>query len=185
MSRKAILYISVSMDGYIADREGKSDRLFPSTSVADGSEAEENVPAAPYGFFPDHVDTVLMGHNTYEQIMEERSPEEWPFSKLKSFIFTHRELDDKKGIAFVQKRPEKVLSELKEAPGKNIWIHGGSSLINQLLDAGLIDEFHLKIMPVVLGGGIPLFNRSHPDLKLQIKSTHEHEGIIDAIYSCA
>lgn len=176
MSRKIILYVAVSLDGYIADHEGKVDRLTGKDSGYEGD----------YGYeeFISGVDTVVMGRNTYQQIVTELSPEEWPYPTLKSYIFTHQEMNDRRGIAFVQRKPEKFLLEMKEKPGKDIWICGGSDLANQLMDTGIIDEYHLHIMPVVLGGGVPLFSRPHPGLQLCIENIKEVNGVIDVIYSC-
>lgn len=176
MSRKVTLYIAVSLDGYIADQNGKVDRLT----------GENSGNGEDYGYneFIAGIDTVVMGMNTYQQITTELSPEEWPYQNLKSYIFTHHEMDDKRGIAFIQKRPEKFMQELKEMAGGGIWICGGANLANQLMDTGLIDEIHLNIMPVVLGGGIPLFDRSHPGLQLCMQSVREIDGVIDVVYSC-
>lgn len=176
MSRRVILYVAVSLDGYIADREGKTDRLTGTNPEYDGD----------YGYseFLSGVDTVVMGRTTYQQIVTELSPGEWPYPELKSYIFTHQEMDDKRGIAFIQRKPEKFLMEMKKKPGKDIWVCGGSNLANQLIDAGLIDEYHLHIMPVVLGGGVPLFSKPHPALQLYIENIKETNGVIDVIYSC-
>lgn len=176
MSRKVILYVAVSLDGYIADHEGKVDRLVGKDSEYNGDYG--------YGEFISHVDTVVMGMHTYQQIMTELSPDEWPYPNLKSYIFTHQEMNDRRGIAFIQRKPEKFLLELKNKPGKDIWICGGSNLANQLMDAGMIDEYHLHIMPVVLGGGVPLFNKPHPGLQLCIESIKEVNGVINVVYSC-
>lgn len=175
MGRKMILYVAVSLDGYIADQKGNVDKLTGKDPAYDGD----------YGYeeFLSGVDTIVMGRHTYQQITSELSPEEWPYPNLKSYIFTHQEIEDQRGIAFIQRKPEKFLRELKEKPGKDIWICGGSNLANQLMDTGLIDEYHLHIMPVVLGGGVPLFCRPHPDLKLCIERIREINGVIDVIYS--
>ena len=176
MSRKVILYVAVSLDGYIADSNGKVDRLLDTKSDYTGDYGYSN--------FVSGVDTVVMGMRTYQQIVTELSPDEWPYQNLKSYIFTHQEVDDRRGIAFIQRNPAKFLAEIKQKPGKDIWICGGSNLANQLMDAGMIDEYHLHIMPVILGGGIPLFDRSHPGLQLCIESVKETGGVIDVTYSC-
>lgn len=176
MSRKVILYIAVSLDGYIADRKGRTDGLVGQDPEYQGDYG--------YGAFIAGVDTVIMGRKTYSQIVTELSPEKWPYENMKSYIFTRREMDDQRGIAFIQRKPEKFIRELKEKPGKDIWICGGSNLANQLMDAGVIDEYHLNIMPVVLGGGVPLFDKAHPGLRLCMERVREINGVIDVVYSC-
>ena len=177
MARKVILYISVSLDGYIADQYGSVSQLVGKSEEYSGD----------YGYeeFISGTDTILMGMNTYRQITEELSPDTWPYPTLKSYVFTHKEMDDQRGIAFIQRRPEKFLAELKAQSGKHIWVCGGSNLANQLIGAGMIYDFHLHIMPVVLGGGIPLFDRAHPNLRLCIENVKETNGVIDITYSCS
>lgn len=175
MSRKVILYIAVSLDGYIADSEGKIDWL--------GGQDENYEGDYGYGEFISDVDTVVMGMNTYQQITTELSPEKWPYENKRVYVFTHREMDDGRNLAFIQKNAEKFMAELKLKQGKNIWICGGADLANQFMKAGLIDEYHLTIMPVILGKGIPLFSHDHPEIRLQIERVQEIHGVIDIVYS--
>ena len=72
--RKVVLYIAMSLDGYIADSTGKVDWL-----NGHGSE-EENVDT--YSAFIRDVDTVIMGWNTYDQVTTELSPDEWVYKGL-------------------------------------------------------------------------------------------------------
>jgi dihydrofolate reductase len=63
--------------------------------------------------------------------------------------------------------PGKV-AELKQQPGKDIFVFGSANLSSTLAQHGLIDEYRLGVNPIVLGSGTPLFNggRSKLDLKL-------------------
>ena len=80
MARKVILYISVSLDGYIADQYGSVSQLVGKSEEYSGD----------YGYeeFISGTDTILMGMNTYRQITEELSPDTWPYPTLKSYVFT-------------------------------------------------------------------------------------------------
>jgi len=51
------------------------------------------------------------------------------------------------------------ISHLRQQPGKDILVFGGPSFVSSLIQGGYIDEFHLLINPVVLGKGLPIFNR--------------------------
>ena len=51
-----------------------------------------------------------------------------------------------------------VVKQLKMQDGKDIIVYGGSTFVASLIKAGLIDEFHLLVNPVVLGEGLPVFN---------------------------
>ena len=83
--RKVILYIAMSLDGYIADKNGGVDWL--SGQGAEG--AEEGT----YSEFIKGIDTVVMGWNTYVQVKTELSPEIWPYEELTSYVITHRKVD--------------------------------------------------------------------------------------------
>ena len=80
--RKTILYIAMSLDGYIADKNGSVDWL-----TGQGTD-EENVDT--YSEFVKDIDTVVMGWNTYAQVITELSPGKWPYENLTSYIITHR-----------------------------------------------------------------------------------------------
>ena len=79
--RKVVLFIAMSLDGFIADRRGGVDWL-----SGQGSGASFDA----YGAFIQNVDTVLMGWNTYHQIITELAPGEWPYTGLACYVFTHR-----------------------------------------------------------------------------------------------
>ena len=81
--RKAILYIAMSLDGYIADENGGVDWL--SGQDPDG-ESE-----GTYHEFVRGTDTVVMGWKTYHQVMTELSPDEWVYGNLMTYVITHRE----------------------------------------------------------------------------------------------
>lgn len=83
--RKVSLFIAVSLDGYIADVDGKVDWLKGQESTGAESESYDN--------FIKDIDTVIMGWNTYNQIITELSPDEWVYSGLKIYVITHKEME--------------------------------------------------------------------------------------------
>lgn len=82
--RKVSLFIAVSLDGYIADADGKVDWLEGQESTGAESESYDN--------FIKDIDTVIMGWNTYNQIITELSPDEWVYSGLNTYVITHKEM---------------------------------------------------------------------------------------------
>ena len=82
--KKVVLYIAMSQDGYIADKEGKVDWLKGQNAK------EENIDT--YSSFIKEVDTVIMGRNTYKQIITELSPNQWIYHDLTTYVITHRKL---------------------------------------------------------------------------------------------
>lgn len=173
--RKVVLYIAMSLDGYIADSSRKVDWL-----NGHGSE-EENVDT--YSVFIRDVDTVIMGWNTYHQVMTELSPGEWVYKGLTTYVITHRKLSSTENIKFVQDDPCSVVEKLKSEEGKAIWICGGASIIQPLMQGGLIDEYYISIMPTILGSGIRLFEESQDEIKLKLVRTQSYNGITELVYS--
>ena len=82
--RNVILYIAMSLDGYLADANG-------GVAWLDGDGSDSLHPGS-YEAFSETVDTVLMGYRTYRQIVTELSPETWPYCGKTTYVWTHREL---------------------------------------------------------------------------------------------
>lgn len=172
--RDVVLFIAMSLDGYIADSNGKVDWL-----KGQNENEEKN---DSYSAFVNEADTVIMGWKTYFQIVTELSPEEWVYSYLKSYVITHREAVSTDIIEFTSEDPCDLVRKLKQENGKNIWICGGSDLIRQLMKEDLIDVYYISVIPIILGNGIPLFEKTNNEIKLQLIKTHSCNGITELIY---
>ncbi|MCC4422453.1 GNAT family N-acetyltransferase [Limosilactobacillus reuteri] len=172
--RKVILFIALSLDGYIADKNGGVDWIH-------GHSDDSNNPDT-YSEFIKDIDTVLMGWNTYHQVRTELSPNKWVYEDLQSYVFTHRQETSIDNIHFVAEQPVKVVKQLKQQPGKDIWICGGASLVQQLAQQNLIDEYYLTIVPTLLGQGIRLFNTLPNPINLQLIGTKSYNGFTELRY---
>lgn len=154
MTRKVILFIAQSLDGYIAKRNGSVDFLNHDNGYALDVDRQ-------YDKLTEHIDTVIMGRTTYDQVVNELSPDAYPYVDYQSYILTSHELPDTEHIHFVNDDVTDLVTRLKAQPSKkDIWIIGGSSVVNPLMNANLIDTLQIGIVPVVLGSGIPLFNKT-------------------------
>ncbi len=174
MRRKVILYMAVSLDGYIADRAGNIGWL--------GGESEFYQGDYGRGGFLSIVDTVVMGRETYKHL-QERSPQgNWPYAGMCTYVITHRPEPDTEDVRFVDSRLSTFIHRLQEEEGENIWIYGGADIANQLIRENLIDEYHLTIMPLILGGGIRLFGDRNKEIKLHLVKSSEKNGVIDCLY---
>lgn len=172
--RSVILYIAMSLDGYIADKSGKVDWL-----CGQGG-SNENMDT--YSAFIKDVDTVVMGWNTYHQVITELSPGEWVYKDLTSYVITHRTLCSTENIKFTKEAPSRLIKELKQEKGKAIWICGGGSIIQQLVQEGLIDEYRISIIPTILGSGIRLFGETPGELQLKLIHVETGDGITELRY---
>ena len=144
--RKVILYLGMSLDGYIADKNGGVGwREEDGTGSLEGSS---------YPDFTRTVDTVLMGYTTYHQIRTELSPEV----------------------------PEEFVRWLREQGGKDIWLCGGADLVKQFVEADLVDQYRITVLPVLLGDGIRLFGSGSRPRKLKLTAAEQYGGMAELIY---
>lgn len=172
--RKVVLYIAMSLDGFIADESGKVDWL--------GGQDPENQEMGSYPDFIKTVDTVILGWKTYHQIVTELSPDNWVYEGLKSYVITHRKANSTDEIVFTDTNIDILIKELKEQKGKDIWICGGASIVNQLIKCDLIDRYMITVIPTILGKGIRLFEGDLPERKLNLISTVQYNGMTDLVY---
>ncbi len=173
--RRISLFIAVSLDGYIADSKGRVGWL-----KGQGSDTE-NIDT--YSEFVKNVDTILMGWNTYHQIVTELSPTEWVYNDFTTYVITHNKYASSEKVQFVNLSPVSLVKRLKKEDGKDVWICGGANLIQQLVNEDLIDCYHITIIPTLLGSGIRLFENAESEIKLRLLSAQSYNGIMDLIYT--
>lgn len=165
----------MSLDGYIADSNGGVDWL--------KGECDDINDMGTYSEFVKGIDTILMGHNTYHQISTELSPQKWIYNDFKTYVFTHRELTSSEKIKFTNENPNSLIKKLKAEAGKNIWICGGANLVQQLMWEDVIDQYHINVIPTLLGSGIRLFQNEKKELRLRLLKTQSYNGITDLCYT--
>lgn len=165
----------MSLDGYIADSKGGVDWL-----TGQGND-EENIDA--YSEFVKDIDTVIMGWNTYRQIVTELSPGEWVYHDLTSYVVTHNLKPSSDKICFTSESPAELVKKLRKEDGKGIWICGGANIIQQLVKEDLIDCYYITVVPVILGSGIRLFEQTDYEIKLRLLKTQSYNGMVDLIYT--
>lgn len=172
--RKIVLFIAMSLDGYIADINGGVDWL-----SGHGSN-EENIDA--YSEFIKDIDTVIMGWKTYHQVKTELSPDEWVYSGLKSYVITHNDIPATEEIEYVNDEPCELVKRLKCEKGRDIWICGGAEIVQQLISANIIDKYYISVIPTILGNGVRLFAEAEQEIKLRLVKTQNYNGIVDLVY---
>ena len=172
--RNIILYIAMSLDGYIAYENGGVDWL-------SGQDPEDKSESS-YPEFVQSIDTVIMGWETYHQVITELSPREWVYEELMTYVITHREEASSEKIRFIHESPSALIRNLKEMDGKDIWICGGASIAQQLMRDGLIDRFYISVIPVLLGAGVRLFAELPEKMELRLVETKSYNGIVELRY---
>lgn len=173
--RKIVLFIAMSLDGYIADSGGGVDWL--------NGQGRDSENLDVYSEFVKDIDTILMGRNTYDQVTTELSPAEWIYSDFTTYVITHNEISSTEQIRFVNEDPMDLLEKLKSEDGKDIWICGGANLVQQLMRHDLIDQYYISVIPTLLGSGIRLFGTVEQEIKLKLIQTQTYNGITDLVYT--
>lgn len=161
--RRIIAYLATSADGFIARPDGEVDWL------------DRPSPKGSYGMgaFYRSIDTILWGRKTYEMAL--RFQQEGKMATAfdpgkKHYVFT-RTLPASAapaGVEFVQGAIQPFAARLRGVKGKDIWMMGGAGIMASFLDAGEIDEFDLKVIPTLIGEGIPLLAPRHRTVPLQL-----------------
>jgi dihydrofolate reductase len=112
---------------------------------------------------------VLMGRRTYEAgYAYGLKPGDKPYPHMDHYVIsTSLQLPTRAGLHVVAKDPERVIRELRAAPGSDIYLCGGSDLAGWMLERELIDRVVIKLNPVLLGRGLSPFARRAPRARLQ------------------
>jgi dihydrofolate reductase len=132
----------MSLDGFIAGSKGEYDWIIDD-------------PTMDMGALFSRFDTLLMGRRTFDLA---RSQESLLESMRMRVVVVSSTLDPAqyKDVTIVSSGVAQAVSALKAEPGKDIWLFGGGVLFRGMLDAGLVDEVQVAVIPVLLGSGVPL-----------------------------
>jgi len=162
---KVVLGWTMSLDGYINDRNGSVDALYPDLTgwreTELGKESIQNTGA------------VVMGRNSFAMAEDPDSLAENYEYQVPIFVLTHQppkkhpKETSKLTFTFVTDGIESAIEQAKAAAGdKDVTVIGAANTAQQCLNTGLANELHIDIMPVLLGGGLRPFD--HVDTQ-QIK----------------
>jgi dihydrofolate reductase len=142
---------SVSLDGFMAQPDGRADRLHAwlSGSEEPGSDKSREV----FDELVRRIGATVVGRNTYDTAggWGGQLPFDWPF-----FVVTHNPPEDGDALpfVFVTEGLERAIELAKEAAGDDDVSVMGGDLTRQALSAGLLDEIHLDLVPVLFGEGV-------------------------------
>ncbi len=178
VTRKIIVYIATSADGYIARPDGDVEWLNRLPRTADYG----------MGKFYSTIDTILWGRKTYDWLLgyakKRGKTKGLVDTKVANYVFSRKPpARALAGVEFVSEPVKAFAKRLRAAPGKHIWMMGGGGLIASFLDAGEIDEFDIQVIPVFIGKGIPLVAPRQRDVPLRLLSTTKYrDGVVRLRY---
>ena len=155
---KVIVGMTISLDGFVADQNGNAGRLYPDLAALRDTAYMKDI--------IEETGAVLMGRRTFEMADPDSYVGNYEF-QVPIFVLTHHppgvapKQDEHLTFTFVTDGVESSVAQAKAAArDKAVQVVGGVSIAQQLLDAGLVDELQVDIMPVFLGGGLRSFESS-------------------------
>ncbi len=167
--RRIIYSVAVSLDGFIAGPNGEADWI-------------PMDPDIDFNAIWARFDTLLMGRRTFDTM-----PPSTGESKGPSVVVASRTLRaaDHPKVKIIGMDLRREVSALKAAPGKDIWLFGGGELFRSCLNYGLVDGVEVAIVPVLLGGGLPLVPNPAKRAPLTLTShrVYPRSGIVSLEYS--
>jgi len=173
----------VSMDGFIEDREGKIDWSTPTEEIHRHFNALERETALHF-----------CGRKLYEIMNFWRTAEQTPglqeyelefarlYNEKPNIVFSRTLQNVAANDSLVREIDVEYVKKQKEQPGKYISV-GGADLANNFIRLNLVDEIRLYIMPIVLGGGKPMFCPQKRNFHMKLVETKTFEsGMVLLIY---
>jgi dihydrofolate reductase len=185
--RKLILFMHVSIDGYVAGPTGEMDFVHADEQMFEyaGQQTKQ-------------ADIALYGRVTYEMM-----DAYWPnagdkpdaskhdiehstwYNSVEKIVASRTLAGASKPLTrFIGENIEQEIIELKKRPGKNIVMFGSPGLAKSMMQADLIDQYYLFINPVLRGDGNPLFKAGLPQINLELKTSQPFDsGVIMLHYT--
>jgi dihydrofolate reductase len=171
--KKIIMFNLVTLDGYFAGSDGNIDwhivdKEFNSFAVGNIDQCDTAIfGRVTYdlfaGFWPNAVNDASMDADDHTIARG--------LTEMRKIVITHRELSSQwQNTEMWQDLDAAKINELKQQAGKNIVIFGSGTIVKQLTDLGLIDEYQIMIVPVILGSGKSLFE-GNEQKKLKLTRT--------------
>jgi len=173
---RASVFIATSLDGYIARSDGGLDWL-------PGAGGEDLGEDNGYTAFVDTVDVIVIGRKTFETVLTFGS---WPYQGKPVVVLSSRPVDlssvGSAPVEWMSGTPEEIVARLTERGARHAYVDGGNT-IQRFLQAGLIQRVIITRVPVILGGGIPLFGPLTRDIRLKHIATRPFaKGLVQSAY---
>ena len=168
--RRVRYAVAMSLDGFIAGPKGEADWILMD-------------PEIDFSAIFSEFDTLLVGRKTFEGMKGHGGGA--MFSGMKVFVLS-RTLEQRAhpGVTIVSRHVKETVTALRKDSGKDIWLFGGGELFRSLLDLRLVDTVEVAVIPVLLGGGIPLLPSPAARAKLSLTGhrVYARTGTVSLVY---
>jgi len=173
--------MAASLDGFIARKDGGVDWLETSDEFADGDTMDPGFVEA----FLKTIDCYVMGSRTYETALGfEAKGLGWSYGGKPIFVLTSRDLPRTRDtVEFYSGDLTQFVNGRLRSTFRTIWFVGGGVVSGECLRLGLADEVRYSILPILIGDGIPFFEKLDRDIALHLAEVKAYKnGIVELRY---
>lgn len=178
---RVTIHMAASLDGFIARKDGSVDWLETSDEFAGGATMEPGFIEA----FVETIDCYVMGSRTYETALSfEAKGFGWSYGDKPTFILTRRSLPRiRDSVELYSGDLAQLVNERLRPAFRSIWFAGGGAVSGECLRRGLADEVRYSILPVLIGDGIPFFEKLDRDVALHLVEVNAYKnGMVELRY---
>jgi len=171
---RVTIHMAASLDGFIARKDGSVDWLETSDEFAGGETMDPGFVEA----FLKTIDCYVMGSRTYETALNfEAKGLGWAYGDKPTFVLTRRELPrTRETVELYAGDLAQLVNGRLRTTFRNIWFVGGGVVSGECLRLGLADEVRYSILPILIGEGIPFFDRLDRDVALHLAEVKAYKS---------
>jgi dihydrofolate reductase len=170
-----------SLDGFIARQDGRVDWMETADEFAGGDTLDPGFVEA----FLETIDCYVMGSRTYETALRfEAQGLGWAYGDKPTFVLTSRDLPrTRETVELCSGDLAQLVNGRLRPAFRSIWFVGGSAVAAECLRLGLADEVRYSILPVLIGEGIPFFEKLDRDIPLHLAEVKAYKsGMVELLY---
>lgn len=178
---RVTIHMAASLDGFIARKDGRVDWLETSDEFAEGETIDPEFAEA----FVKSIDCYVMGSRTYETAVGfEAKGFGWVYGEKPVFVLTSRDLPRARDTIELYSGDLAQLVDGHLRPKfRNIWFVGGGVVSGECIRLGLADEVRYSILPILIGDGIPFFEKLDRDIALHLAEVKAYKnGMVELRY---
>jgi dihydrofolate reductase len=178
---RVTIHMAASLDGFIARKDGSIDWLETSDEFTDGTTMDPEFAEA----FLKTIDCYVMGSRTYETALNfEVEGSGWAYGDKPVFVLTSRELPRSRNtVQFISGDLARFVNGRLRPMFRAIWFVGGGAVSGECLRLGLADEVRYSVLPILIGDGIPFFDKLDRDIALHLTEVKAYKtGVVALCY---
>ena len=181
LDSRVTIHMAASLDGFIARKDGSVDWIETSDEFVGG----DSLDAGDVEAFLKTIDCYVMGSRTYETALNfEAKGFGWSYADKPTFVLTSRNLPRTRDtVKFYSGDLSQFVNERLRPAFRSIWFVGGGTVSGECVRRGLADEIRYSILPILIGDGIPFFDKLGKDVTLHLAEVKAYNnGIVELRY---